>query len=75
MTETAKDYSQTLFLPETAFPMRAGLPQMEAASEPASGPPGSTVRATSATRAPSAAKRRAMAAPIPRLAPVTIATR
>ncbi|HRK24053.1 MAG TPA: isoleucine--tRNA ligase [Beijerinckiaceae bacterium] len=29
MTDTAKDYSQTLFLPETAFPMRAGLPAME----------------------------------------------
>ena len=25
----AFDYSQTLFLPETAFPMRAGLPQKE----------------------------------------------
>src|SRR5690606_9549286 len=26
---TEKDYSATLFLPETAFPMRAGLPQRE----------------------------------------------
>ena len=25
----AKDYSRTLFLPQTAFPMRAGLPQRE----------------------------------------------
>ena len=32
MTETkteARDWSKTLFLPETDFPMRAGLPQME----------------------------------------------
>ncbi|MEO8651733.1 MAG: isoleucine--tRNA ligase [Hyphomicrobiaceae bacterium] len=32
MTETkteARDWSKTLFLPETGFPMRAGLPQME----------------------------------------------
>jgi isoleucyl-tRNA synthetase len=32
MTETktdTRDWSKTLFLPETAFPMRAGLPQME----------------------------------------------
>ncbi len=32
MTDTktdARDWSKTLFLPETAFPMRAGLPQME----------------------------------------------
>ncbi|KAA5603112.1 isoleucine--tRNA ligase [Blastochloris sulfoviridis] len=27
--DTAFDYSQTLFLPQTAFPMRAGLPQKE----------------------------------------------
>jgi isoleucyl-tRNA synthetase len=26
---TARDYSETLFLPRTAFPMRAGLPQKE----------------------------------------------
>ena len=25
----AKDYSKTLFLPQTEFPMRAGLPQRE----------------------------------------------
>jgi hypothetical protein len=25
----ARDYSETLFLPQTAFPMRAGLPQKE----------------------------------------------
>ena len=25
----AKDYSKTLFLPQTDFPMRAGLPQRE----------------------------------------------
>jgi isoleucyl-tRNA synthetase len=25
----ATDYSQTLFLPQTEFPMRAGLPQRE----------------------------------------------
>ena len=25
----AKDYSKTLFLPQTQFPMRAGLPQRE----------------------------------------------
>jgi isoleucyl-tRNA synthetase len=29
MTETGPDYSQTLFLPKTEFPMRAGLPQRE----------------------------------------------
>ena len=28
-TAAERDYSQTLFLPETAFPMRAGLPQRE----------------------------------------------
>ena len=27
----ARDYSETLFLPKTAFPMRAGLPQKEPA--------------------------------------------
>ena len=30
MTETsARDYRETLFLPKTAFPMKAGLPQKE----------------------------------------------
>ncbi len=30
MTETTKiDYSKTLYLPQTEFPMRAGLPQRE----------------------------------------------
>ncbi|HEX2216914.1 MAG TPA: isoleucine--tRNA ligase, partial [Xanthobacteraceae bacterium] len=29
MTEKARDYSATLFLPQTDFPMRAGLPQKE----------------------------------------------
>src|SRR5262247_2092837 len=29
MTEKARDYSETLFLPKTDFPMRAGLPQRE----------------------------------------------
>src|SRR5262245_427695 len=29
MTDRARDYSQTLFLPKTDFPMRAGLPQKE----------------------------------------------
>jgi isoleucyl-tRNA synthetase len=29
MTETGRDYSETLFLPKTDFPMRAGLPQKE----------------------------------------------
>ncbi len=29
MSEKAKDYSKTLFLPQTEFPMRAGLPQRE----------------------------------------------
>jgi isoleucyl-tRNA synthetase len=29
MTEKARDYSATLFLPQTSFPMRAGLPQKE----------------------------------------------
>ena len=30
MTEPkARDYSETLFLPKTGFPMRAGLPQKE----------------------------------------------
>ena len=31
MTDTAEklDYSKTLYLPETDFPMRAGLPQKE----------------------------------------------
>src|ERR1700752_829972 len=29
MTDAARDYSETLFLPRTEFPMRAGLPQKE----------------------------------------------
>ncbi len=29
MSESARDYSETLFLPKTDFPMRAGLPQKE----------------------------------------------
>src|SRR5438094_10062548 len=29
MTEAVRDYSETLFLPKTDFPMRAGLPQKE----------------------------------------------
>lgn len=29
MTDTKRDYSETLFLPQTAFPMRAGLPERE----------------------------------------------
>jgi isoleucyl-tRNA synthetase len=29
MTDSARDYSETLFLPKTDFPMRAGLPQKE----------------------------------------------
>ncbi len=29
MTETKRDYSETLFLPQTEFPMRAGLPERE----------------------------------------------
>jgi isoleucyl-tRNA synthetase len=29
MTDAARDYSDTLFLPKTDFPMRAGLPQRE----------------------------------------------
>jgi isoleucyl-tRNA synthetase len=29
MNETGRDYSKTLFLPQTDFPMRAGLPQKE----------------------------------------------
>jgi isoleucyl-tRNA synthetase len=29
MTDAARDYSETLFLPKTDFPMRAGLPQRE----------------------------------------------
>ena len=29
MTETARDYRETLFLPKTDFPMRAGLPKKE----------------------------------------------
>ena len=29
MTDAARDYSETLFLPKTGFPMRAGLPQKE----------------------------------------------
>ena len=29
MTDAARDYSDTLFLPKTEFPMRAGLPQKE----------------------------------------------
>ena len=28
-TEGGRDYSETLFLPKTDFPMRAGLPQRE----------------------------------------------
>src|SRR6266849_4386146 len=29
MTDTARDYRESLFLPKTDFPMRAGLPQKE----------------------------------------------
>jgi isoleucyl-tRNA synthetase len=29
MTEKSRDYSETLFLPQTEFPMRAGLPERE----------------------------------------------
>jgi isoleucyl-tRNA synthetase len=29
MNDKAADYSATLFLPQTDFPMRAGLPQKE----------------------------------------------
>ena len=29
MSDTVRDYSETLFLPKTDFPMRAGLPQKE----------------------------------------------
>jgi len=29
MTDSSRDYSETLFLPKTDFPMRAGLPQKE----------------------------------------------
>src|SRR4029453_3566181 len=29
MTDAARDYSESLFLPKTDFPMRAGLPQKE----------------------------------------------
>ena len=29
MNDPARDYSETLFLPKTDFPMRAGLPQKE----------------------------------------------
>ncbi len=29
MTDATRDYSETLFLPKTDFPMRAGLPQKE----------------------------------------------
>ena len=29
MSAAARDYSETLFLPKTDFPMRAGLPQKE----------------------------------------------
>ena len=29
MTDAVRDYSETLFLPKTDFPMRAGLPQKE----------------------------------------------
>ena len=29
MPQSVRDYSETLFLPKTDFPMRAGLPRME----------------------------------------------
>ena len=29
MSKSERDYSETLFLPQTEFPMRAGLPQRE----------------------------------------------
>ncbi len=29
MSKPERDYSETLFLPQTEFPMRAGLPQRE----------------------------------------------
>jgi len=59
-----------------ARPPLASMAATVSASEPASRAPGSacSVRATSATAAPSAASRVAMATPMPRLAPVTRAT-
>ena len=59
----------------TAVPPAAVIAAAVSPIVPGSGePPGSTVRAATATAAPSAPNRAAMAAPIPRLAPVTMAT-
>src|SRR3954464_2179976 len=59
----------------TARPPSASILETVSSSEPTVPSPGRSVRAMAATAAPSAAKRMAMALPIPRLAPVTIATR
>ena len=59
----------------TASPPSAWMAATVACNEPATRlSPSLRVRATHATRAPSAARPRAIASPMPRLAPVTIAT-
>ena len=59
-----------------AFPPAARIASTVSSSEPGSGwSPGCDVRPVTQTAAPSAASRSAMALPIPRLPPVTIATR
>ena len=59
----------------TAVPPAARICSAVSAMVPGSGDvPVSVVRAATATAAPSAANRRAISAPMPRLAPVTMAT-
>ena len=59
----------------TAVPPAARICSVVSAMVPGNGEvPVSVVRAATATAAPSAANRRAISAPMPRLAPVTMAT-
>ena len=59
----------------TAVPSAARICSTVSAIVPANGDvPGSVVRAATATAAPSRPNRRAISAPMPRLAPVTMAT-
>jgi hypothetical protein len=56
----------------SAVPPSARMPATVVSSDPASGwSPSRSVRAAQMTRPPSAAKSRAISAPMPRLAPVT----
>ena len=68
-------YSETLPATAVASPPASRMFLIVISREPGSGcVPSWTVRAVAMTFAPSAAKHSAIAAPMPRLAPVTIAT-